>query len=239
MGDRPCVGPRGRGRLGRGGQDVPRGDAALGHGGGGGWTTGRAGRGLRQRRPTGGAGQGTGRAVGGTGSGLGRRRRVVRNPATKVLTRRQAVDRYGPGRDFKLAFTNGCFDLLHPGHVDYLSQARQRADALVVGVNTDASVRRLAKGPDRPLVDERARAEVVAALESVDAVTLFDEDTPAALIAALLPDVLLKGGDYEPEEIVGRETVEAGGGEVVLIPFREGYSTTSLVARIRGEERGT
>ena len=160
----------------------------------------------------------------------------MRHPSDKVLSLRQAVDRYGPARDFSLAFTNGCFDLLHPGHVDYLARARERADALVVGVNTDDSVRRLGKGPGRPLVGEKARAEVVAALESVDAVTLFDEDTPASLIAALRPDVLLKGGDYAPEQIVGRETVEEGGGEVVIIPFREGYSTTSLVARIRGEE---
>ena len=163
----------------------------------------------------------------------------MRRPSDKVLSRRETVERYGPGRDFTVAFTNGCFDLLHPGHVDYLAQARARADVLVVGVNTDDSVRRLAKGPGRPLVGEGARAEVIAALESVDAVTLFDEDTPAALIEALQPDVLLKGGDYAPGQVVGRDVVEARGGEVVIIPFRDGFSTTALVERIRGDEGGS
>lgn len=121
---------------------------------------------------------------------------------------------------------------MHPGHVAYLDAARRLGDRLVVGVNTDASVRRL-KGASRPLVSEGARAAVLAGLASVDAVVLFDEDTPAELIGALRPDVLVKGGDYAPEQIVGRDTVEADGGEVRVLPFLEGYSTTELVRRIR------
>lgn len=155
------------------------------------------------------------------------------DPGTKVLSRDALLARFSRPREGRLVFTNGCFDLLHPGHVAYLYQARALGDALVVGVNTDASVRRLEKGADRPLVAEGDRALVVAALASVDAVTLFDEDTPRALVAALLPDVLVKGGDYAPDEIVGREEVEDAGGEVVVIPFVEGYSTSELVARIR------
>jgi rfaE bifunctional protein nucleotidyltransferase chain/domain len=160
----------------------------------------------------------------------------VRAVADKVLTRDELVARHGRPREGRLVFTNGCFDLLHPGHVTYLAAARALGDTLVVGVNTDASVRRLEKAPDRPLVDERARSLVVAALESVDAVCLFDEDTPAALIEALVPDVLVKGGDYALDQVVGRDVVEAAGGRVELIPFVEGYSTTDLVRRIR--ERG-
>ena len=157
----------------------------------------------------------------------------MRVPADKVLERNALIERYGPGRTTRLVFTNGCFDLLHPGHVTYLAKARSLGDALVVGVNTDASVRRLDKAPDRPLVGETARALVLAALESVDAVCLFDEDTPAALVEALVPDVLVKGGDYALDQVVGREVVEAAGGRVELIPFVEGYSTTDLVRRIR------
>ncbi|MDZ7779833.1 MAG: D-glycero-beta-D-manno-heptose 1-phosphate adenylyltransferase [Gemmatimonadota bacterium] len=159
----------------------------------------------------------------------------MREPEKKVLTRGELVVRHGRPRDRRVVFTNGCFDILHPGHVTYLARARALGDALVVGVNTDASVRRLEKASGRPVVDEKARALVVAALESVDAVCLFDEDTPAALIEALLPDVLVKGGDYAPEQVVGRETVEAAGGRVELIPFVEGYSTTDLLRRIREE----
>ena len=129
-------------------------------------------------------------------------------------------------------FTNGCFDLIHPGHVAYLEAARGLGDLLVVGLNTDASVSRL-KGPGRPLVPEEARARVMAGLAAVDAVTFFDEDTPAELIAALRPDVLVKGGDYGLDQIVGRDTVEADGGEVRVIPFLPGYSTTDLVRHIR------
>jgi D-beta-D-heptose 7-phosphate kinase/D-beta-D-heptose 1-phosphate adenosyltransferase len=133
-----------------------------------------------------------------------------------------------------VVFTNGCFDLLHRGHVSYLNAARELGDVLVVGVNTDSSVRRLAKGAGRPLVQEKDRAYVLASLACVDAVTLFDEDTPLALVSALLPDVLVKGGDYAAGDVVGRREVEAAGGRVELIPFVEGYSTTALIQRIRG-----
>jgi D-beta-D-heptose 7-phosphate kinase/D-beta-D-heptose 1-phosphate adenosyltransferase len=154
------------------------------------------------------------------------------SPADKVLSRADLVARFGRPRDRIVVFTNGCFDLLHPGHVQYLQEARLLGDALVVGVNTDASVRRL-KGSGRPLVEERARAFVLAGLASVDAVTLFDEDTPRELVAALLPDVIVKGGDYQVDTVVGREEVEAAGGRVQIIPLLDGYSTTSLVDRIR------
>jgi rfaE bifunctional protein nucleotidyltransferase chain/domain len=132
-----------------------------------------------------------------------------------------------------LVFTNGCFDLLHPGHVNYLEEARSLGDALVIGVNTDASVMRLDKGPGRPFTPETDRARVLAALACVDRVVLFSEDTPLALITLLQPDILVKGGDYRLHDIVGREVVEARGGRVVALPFVPGYSTTKLVDRIR------
>ena len=153
-------------------------------------------------------------------------------PPEKVLPREAVLQRFGRPREFKLVFTNGCFDLLHRGHVEYLDQARRLGDALVVGVNTDVSVERL-KGPGRPIVPQGDRAIVLAALESVDAVTLFDEDTPRALIAALLPDILVKGGDYELDGLVGREEVEAAGGEVLIVPLIPGRSTTDLMERAR------
>jgi rfaE bifunctional protein nucleotidyltransferase chain/domain len=158
-----------------------------------------------------------------------------RNPEGKVLTRSVLLDRLGPPRDLTLVFTNGVFDILHRGHVAYLKEARELGDVLVVGVNTDASARRLGKGTDRPFNPEEDRALVLAALECVDAVCLFDEDTPRALVADLLPDVLVKGGDYRLPDVAGREEVEAAGGRVALIPFLEGYSTTDLVQRIRKE----
>jgi rfaE bifunctional protein nucleotidyltransferase chain/domain len=136
-----------------------------------------------------------------------------------------------------LVFTNGCFDLLHVGHATYLEAARSLGDALVVGVNTDASARRLGKGAGRPFVGEVDRALLVASLESVDAVCLFDEDTPAQLIAEILPDVLVKGSDYALDQVVGREIVESVGGRVALIPRVEGRSTTELLGRIREEPR--
>lgn len=160
---------------------------------------------------------------------------TVREPGAKVLDRRELLRRYGRPRKGALVFTNGCFDLLHRGHVAYLDAARRLGDVLVVGVNTDASVRRLDKGTDRPLVGEDDRAYVLASLECVDAVTLFDEDTPLELVSALLPDILVKGGDYRPEGVVGRAVVEESGGTLALIPFVEGYSTSALVRRIRGE----
>jgi rfaE bifunctional protein nucleotidyltransferase chain/domain len=131
-----------------------------------------------------------------------------------------------------LCFTNGCFDLIHPGHVKYLADARALGDFLVVGLNSDASVARL-KGIGRPLQDEAARAAVLLGLRSVDAVVRFDEDTPQELIRALQPDVLVKGGDYTPETVVGRELVEARGGRLVLIPFLPGHSTSRIEERIR------
>jgi D-beta-D-heptose 7-phosphate kinase/D-beta-D-heptose 1-phosphate adenosyltransferase len=134
----------------------------------------------------------------------------------------------------KLAvFTNGCFDLLHAGHVGYLEAARSLGDGLIVGVNTDASVARLGKGPGRPLNPEGDRARVLAACACVDRVVLFAEDTPLALITLLTPDILVKGGDYRLDEIVGREVVLARGGRVVALPFVPGYSTTGLIERLR------
>src|SRR5438045_482644 len=132
----------------------------------------------------------------------------------------------------QVVFTNGCFDLLHPGHVGYLAAARALGEALVVALNSDASVRRL-KGAGRPILKQDERAEVMAALAVVDYVTVFDEDTPRQLIAALLPDVLVKGGDWAIEEIVGREEVEAAGGRVLALPYLEGCSTTDIIERIR------
>lgn len=134
----------------------------------------------------------------------------------------------------KVVFTNGCFDLLHPGHIRYLRQARSLGDVLVVAVNSDASIRRL-KGAGRPIQPEDERAELLCALEMVDYVTIFDEDTPHALIRDLLPSVLVKGGDWTPDRIVGREEVEAAGGKVYALPFAEGYSSTAVIRKIRGE----
>ena len=164
--------------------------------------------------------------------------RGPRSPDAKILSRPEAEARFGPARSFRLVFTNGCFDLLHAGHVGYLNQARRLGDAMVVGINTDASARRLGKGRGRPFVDQDDRAAVLAALESVDGVTLFDEDTPEALIAALQPDVLVKGGDYDRASVAGRASVEARGGQVVVLPLAPGRSSTALAARIRaGEDR--
>ena len=132
-----------------------------------------------------------------------------------------------------MAFTNGVFDLLHSGHVALLEAARAAGDALVVGVNSDASVRRLGKGPDRPLVAEGERARLLAALAAVDCVVLFNDDTPLALIERLHPDVLVKGADYAPEAIVGAAEVEGWGGRVVRVPLVEGKSTTDLVRKLR------
>ena len=153
----------------------------------------------------------------------------------RVLSRDTLLVRFGWPRDRTVVFTNGCFDLLHPGHVEYLAQARALGDALVVGLNSDASVRRL-NGAGRPLLPEAGRAAMLAGLRSVDAVTLFDEDTPLELIRALLPDVLVKGGDYDLDGIVGRDAVEKAGGDVRVLPFVEGYSTTDILTRLRETE---
>ena len=131
----------------------------------------------------------------------------------------------------RTVFTNGCFDLLHPGHIDYLSQARQMGDVLIVGVNSDHSVREL-KGPLRPILTQDERTRLLSGLDSVDYVTVFDENTPRRLITALLPDVLVKGGDWAVETIVGRQEVEAAGGSVVPLPYLEGQSSTAIIERI-------
>ncbi len=131
----------------------------------------------------------------------------------------------------RLVFTNGVFDLLHVGHVRYLTEARALGDALVVAINTDRTVREL-KGPDRPVFDQAERAEIIAALKVVDYVVVFDDVSPRKLIATLLPDVLVKGGDYQLDQIHGREEVEAAGGKVISLPFVEGASTTALIERM-------
>jgi rfaE bifunctional protein nucleotidyltransferase chain/domain len=132
----------------------------------------------------------------------------------------------------RIVFTNGCFDLLHPGHIRLLEEARAQGDVLIVAINSDASVRRI-KGNGRPVIPENERAEVLAALEAVDYVAVFDEPTPQKLIARVLPDLLVKGSDWGPDEVVGRAEVEAAGGRVVSIPIEPGYSTTNLIERIR------
>ena len=154
---------------------------------------------------------------------------------TKVLTKEQLAPLLQQARAQKkrIVFTNGCFDLMHIGHTRYLQGAKALGDVLVVGVNTDESVKSLNKAPDRPIVSEAQRAEVVAALSSVDYVILFNEPDPQRLIAALQPDVLVKGGDWVVERIVGREIVEAHGGIVRTIPLVPGVSTTSIIQRIR------
>jgi D-beta-D-heptose 7-phosphate kinase/D-beta-D-heptose 1-phosphate adenosyltransferase len=133
----------------------------------------------------------------------------------------------------RVGFTNGCFDILHPGHVKVLTAARGACDRLIVGLNSDASVKRL-KGEGRPVQDERARSEVLAALEAVDLVAIFEEDTPIKLIAQIKPSVLVKGGDYTHDQVVGHEIVDGYGGEVLLVEVLPGFSTTSLVNRARG-----
>ena len=135
----------------------------------------------------------------------------------------------------KVVFTNGVFDILHTGHVDYLSKARDLGDILILGLNTDSSVKRLNKGPDRPINNEVARATVLGALECVDFIVLFDEDTPYELIKAVQPDILVKGSDYKPEAIAGYDVVMAKGGEVVTIELSQGFSTTSIINKISGK----
>ncbi|MGC1620875.1 MAG: D-glycero-beta-D-manno-heptose 1-phosphate adenylyltransferase [Candidatus Acidiferrum sp.] len=152
----------------------------------------------------------------------------------EILTIEEAILRFGRekrnGR--RVVFTNGCFDLLHPGHIGSLEQARALGDVLIVGLNSDASVRQL-KGAGRPVLPEGERAEILAALECVDAVVIFDQLTPREVIAGLLPDVLVKGGDWPGDQIVGREEVEAAGGRVISIPVVPGYSTTEILRKIR------
>jgi D-beta-D-heptose 7-phosphate kinase/D-beta-D-heptose 1-phosphate adenosyltransferase len=155
----------------------------------------------------------------------GAARVVARGDIAGVVERMRAQGK-------RIVFTNGVFDLLHPGHIRYLQQARALGDVLIVGLNADASVRRN-KGPGRPLTPEAERAEIVAALACVDRVVIFEEDTPAAIITDVQPDVLVKGADWAADRIVGRDTVEARGGRVVRMPVEQGYSTTAIVERIR------
>ncbi|HET8836979.1 MAG TPA: D-glycero-beta-D-manno-heptose 1-phosphate adenylyltransferase [Gemmatimonadales bacterium] len=144
-----------------------------------------------------------------------------------------AATAWRAGQSGRVVFTNGVFDLLHPGHVELLEAARREGDALIVGVNSDGSARRLAKGPERPVAGEQARARVLAGLAAVDCVVLFDQNTPLELIQALAPDVLVKGADYTRDRIVGADWVEARGGRVVRVPVVPGYSTTAMVERLR------
>ena len=144
-----------------------------------------------------------------------------------------ALVRQARGSGKTIVFTNGVFDILHPGHVRYLRDARALGDVLVVGINSDRSVRTLGKAPDRPINPEQERAEVLEALASVDAVVVFDEETPHEIISALQPDILVKGADWGENNIVGRDVVEARGGRVVRMPLAQGYSTTSILDRIR------
>jgi D-beta-D-heptose 7-phosphate kinase/D-beta-D-heptose 1-phosphate adenosyltransferase len=157
-----------------------------------------------------------------------------------ILALEEAILRFGRekrnGR--RIVFTNGCFDLLHPGHIRSLELARELGDVLVVGLNSDASVRQL-KGEGRPVIAEGERAEILAALESVDAVVIFDDLTPREVISRLLPDVLVKGGDWPGNRIVGREEVEAAGGRVVSVPVVSGYSTSAILKKIRDGARAS
>ena len=152
-----------------------------------------------------------------------------------VLTLEETIVRFGREKrnGKKVVFTNGCFDVLHPGHIQSLEKARSLGDALIVGINSDGSVRTL-KGEGRPVIPEQERAEILANLECVDAVVIFDELTPQRVVAELLPDVLVKGGDWPGNQIVGREEVEAAGGKVVLVEVVPGYSTTEILRKIRG-----
>ncbi len=152
-----------------------------------------------------------------------------------VLTLQETIVRFGREKrnGKRVVFTNGCFDLLHPGHIRILEAARALGDVLIVGMNNDESVRTL-KGPGRPVIPAEERAEILASLECVDAVLIFDEPTPQKVIAALLPDILVKGDDWPADQIVGREEVEAAGGKVVRVHVVPGYSTTDILEKIRG-----
>ena len=154
---------------------------------------------------------------------------------SKILSRHEIEQRANIWRMFnhKIVFTNGCFDILHQGHVDYLCKAKDLGNKLIIGLNTDASVKRQNKSPERPINTEQSRAFILAALGIVDAIVLFDEDTPYDLIKAIQPDVLVKGADYKAEEIVGYDILKARGGEVVTIELTQGFSTTALINKIK------
>lgn len=147
----------------------------------------------------------------------------------KILTQTLSLWKF---KGQKIVFTNGCFDILHRGHVEYLYQASLQGDRLILGLNTDASISRI-KGPDRPINNQDARAIVLAALEFIDTIVLFDEDTPYELIKTVKPNVLVKGDDYKPEEIVGYDIVHSNGGKVVTVPMVEGFSTTSTLSKLK------
>jgi D-glycero-beta-D-manno-heptose 1-phosphate adenylyltransferase len=159
--------------------------------------------------------------------------------ADKIVTRSELVQQVAgwKAQGLRVVFTNGCFDLLHLGHVDYLEKAKQLGDKLIVAVNTDASVSRL-KGPERPLQDEMSRARIMASLLFVDTVVLFDEETPYELIKTVLPDILVKGDDYAIENIVGQDIVLENGGEVKTIQLVKGYSTSGIVDKITRQIKG-
>ena len=162
------------------------------------------------------------------------------------MTKQQAIQRkilspqtldpllaYWNFKDFKVVFTNGCFDIIHLGHIDYLAKAADLGNKLIIGLNTDASTRRL-KGPARPINDEHSRAMILASFSFVDAIILFDEDTPYNLIKTIQPDILVKGADYKPEDIVGYDIVMAKGGKVETLEYLPGYSTSEIEKRIKG-----
>ena len=140
---------------------------------------------------------------------------------------------YWSFKDFKIVFTNGCFDIIHLGHIDYLAKAADLGHKLIIGLNSDASTRRL-KGPTRPINDEHSRAMILASISFVDAIVLFDEDTPYNLIKSIQPDILVKGADYKPEDIVGYDIVMAKGGKVETLEYLEGYSTSNIEKKIKG-----
>jgi D-beta-D-heptose 7-phosphate kinase/D-beta-D-heptose 1-phosphate adenosyltransferase len=156
----------------------------------------------------------------------------------KIYTRAELLKQVARWRFLgkSISFTNGCFDILHAGHIASLSEAASDGDILIVGVNTDASTRRL-KGNDRPVNDENSRALLLASLAIVDAVTLFDEDTPMELIQAIMPDVIVKGGDYTLDQMIGAKEVIANGGRVVINPTVQGFSTTGIIAKIKKSEQ--
>jgi D-beta-D-heptose 7-phosphate kinase/D-beta-D-heptose 1-phosphate adenosyltransferase len=162
----------------------------------------------------------------------------VRDSRKKIISRASlaAVSRGMAKEGKKLVFTNGCFDLLHPGHVSLLARARGLGDALAVGLNSDASVRRL-KGPQRPILTQKERAQVLAALECVDYVVVFGEPTPEQIIRAVRPGILVKGGDWSRTRVIGRDTVEKDGGKVRILPLRHGCSTTAILRRILSRRR--
>ena len=157
-----------------------------------------------------------------------------------ILTLEQAILRFGPDKrnGRRVVFTNGCFDILHLGHLKCLREGRSLGDVLIVGINSDRAVHEL-KGKGRPAIPENERAEILAALECVDAVVIFDALTPRELIAGLLPDVLVKGGDWALDQVVGRQEVEGAGGRVVVIPFLPGHSSTNIISKIREGARAS